>query len=69
MGIFSDEECCDECGVGREAGDVDDSPGIGVVALGGDFVPLLSIVCFEVSRAENMRVSRFVIDCFSWVSL
>lgn len=76
VGTFSVDDCWREGGAGREeeveVGAVDGSPGTGVVALGGDFVPppvsdpepvLL------VSRAENMRVSRLVMDCFSFAGL
>lgn len=65
MGIFSDEDCCREGGAGRTVGVVDGCPGTGVVALGGDFVPLVSMLDFVASRVENIRVSRFVMDCFS----
>ena len=70
MGTFSDEDCCREGTAGRKTGAVvDGSPGTGVVALGGDFVLPLSDPVLEDSRAENMRVSRLVMDCFSFVGL
>ena len=74
MGTFSDEDCCREGGVGRkvDADDDDGWPGTGVVALGGDLVPPpLSDPepVLLVSRVENMRVSRFVMDCFSFTGL